>query len=327
MNMNGNRRGLQRAGIVLLLCFFLAACGSGRGGSAVEEESVPCSTEQMLLLVASERRQTEELYTDRVWEVQTGAAGRRYEDAFYDEMKRFFVEMTAMNGIAAERGVKLDAAEKKALTQAAETFYETSVRGQEPLRAMTQEETEEIFRQYALAVKLRRTMLEDRSAEVSESEAKVIRLQQIRTPDENTAMQIYDRASGGADLYALAKAYDTERSTALKVARGDLAEPLEEAAFALEDGEVSSPVLYDGQYYIFRSVDSYDETETAMRRQSLQTKRLQDIVSEACAGYQKKHMVTMDPGKWEQVVKQAGFPYSGENFFSAVKEALENEGI
>ena len=62
-------------------------------------------------------------------------------------------------------------------------------------------------------------------------------------------------------------------------------------------------------------------------RQSLQTKRLQDIVSEACAVYQKKHMVTMDPGKWEQVVKQAGFPYSGENFFSAVKEALENEGI
>ena len=89
----------------------------------------------------------------------------------------------------------------------------------------------------------------------------------------------------------------------------------------------ASPVLYDGQYYIFRSVDSYDETETAMRRQSLQTKRLQDIVSEACAVYQKKHMVTMDPGKWEQVVKQAGFPYSGENFFSAVKEALENEGI
>ena len=49
--------------------------------------------------------------------------------------------------------------------------------------------------------------------------------------------------------------------------------------------------------------------------------------SEACAVYQKKHMVTMDPGKWDQVVKQAGFPYSGENFFSAVKEALENEGI
>ena len=51
MNMNGNRRGLQRAGIVLLLCFFLAACGAGRGGSAVEEESVPCSTEQMLRIV------------------------------------------------------------------------------------------------------------------------------------------------------------------------------------------------------------------------------------------------------------------------------------
>ena len=195
------------------------------------------------------------------------------------------------------------------------------------MNGMTGEDTEEIFRQYALAVKLRKTMLEDRSAEVSESEAKVIRIQQIRTPDENTAMQIYDRALGGADLYALAKAYDTERSTALKVGRGEMAKPLEEAAFALEDGEVCAPVRYDGQYYIFKAVDSYDETETALRRQSLQTKRRQDIVREACRVYQKKHRIAMDPDSWDQVVKQAGFPYSGENFFAAVKEALENEGL
>ena len=327
MNMKTNWRSVRSAGMMLLLCLFLAACGSRNGGSSSEEEYVRCSTEQMLLLVASERKQTEELYTDRIWEVKTGASGRRYEEAFFDEMKRFFVELTAMNGIAAERGVKLDAGEKKALSLAAEAFYETSVRGQEALKGMTQEDTEEIFRQYALAVKLRRTMLEDRSAEVSESEAKVIRIQQIRTADENTAMQIYDRALGGADLYALAKAYDTERSIALKVGKGEMAKPLEEAAFALEDGEVSAPVLYDGQYYIFRAVDSYDETETALRRQSLQTKRLQDIVREACRIYQKKHRIAMDPDSWDQVVKQAGFPYSGENFFAAVKEALENEGL
>ena len=313
--------------MIFLLCLFLTACGTRNSGNASEEEYVRCSTEQMLLLVASERKQTEDLYTDRIWEVKTGASGRRYEEAFYDEMQRFFVELTAMNGIAAERGVKLDAGEKKALSLAAETFYESSVKGQEELNGMTGEDTEEIFRQYALAVKLRKTMLEDRSAEVSESEAKVIRIQQIRTPDENTAMQIYDRALGGADLYALAKAYDTERSTALKVGKGEMAKPLEEAAFALEDGEVSAPVRYDGQYYIFKAVDSYDETETALRRQNLQTKRLQDIVREACRVYQKKHRIAMDPVIWDQVVKQAGFSYSGENFFAAVKEALENEGL
>ena len=136
-----------------------------------------------------------------------------------------------------------------------------------------------------------------------------------------------DKLKGDADLYALAKAYDTERSTALKVGRGEMAKPLEEAAFALEDGEVCAPVRYDGQYYIFKAVDSYDETETALRRQSLQTKRLQDIVREACRVYQKKHRISIDPVVWDQVVKQAGFPYSGENFFAAVKEALENEGL
>ncbi|MBQ7534709.1 MAG: peptidyl-prolyl cis-trans isomerase [Stomatobaculum sp.] len=325
--MKRNWRFLRSAGAILLLCFLLAACGGKDGNGAAEEQSVPYSEEQMLLLVASERKQAENLYTERIWEVKTGASGRRYEEAFYEEMKRFFVEMTAMNGIAAERGVKLDAGEKKALSQAAETFYQTSVRGQEALQAMSPEDTEEMFRQYALAIKLRRSMLEDRRAEVSESEAKVIRIQQIRTPDENTAMQIFDRAQGGADLYALAKAYDTERSTALKVGRGDLPKQLEDAAFSLEDGQVGDPVLYDGQYYIFKAVDSYDETETAMRRQGLQSKRLQDIVREAYRVYQKKHRITMDARNWEQVVQKAGFSYSGENFFTAVKEALDHEGL
>ena len=80
--------------MILLLCLFLGACGSRNSGNASEEEYVPCSMEQMLLLVASERKQTEDLYTDRIWEVKTGSSGRRYEEAFYDEMKRFFVELT-----------------------------------------------------------------------------------------------------------------------------------------------------------------------------------------------------------------------------------------
>ena len=141
MNMKINWRSLCFAGIIFLLSLFLAACGTRNGGSASEEEYVRCSREQMLLLVASERKQTEDLYTDRIWEVKTGASGRRYEEAFYDDMQRFFVELTAMNGIAAERGVKLDAGEKKALSLAAENFYESSVRGHEELNGMTAEDS------------------------------------------------------------------------------------------------------------------------------------------------------------------------------------------
>lgn len=288
----------------------------------MREQPVQYTAEQMLLLTASGRQAVEKLYTDRIWDVRTGAAGRRYEDAFYEGMKQFFVELAVMNGIAAERGVKLDAGEKKALSDAAREFYASSVEGREPLGNLSEEDTEEMFRQYALALKLKNQMLQDRKTEVSESEAKVIRIQQIRTPDENTAQLIFDRASEGADFYALAKAYETERSTSLKTGRGSLPEELEKAAFSLEDGEVSSPVLYDGQYYIFKSLDSYDEAETAVRRKGLQAERLRDVLADACRDYRRRYRVSLDSQRWEQAAAQAGFPYEGESFFTAVKEAM-----
>ncbi len=282
---------------------------------------------QMLLLVASEKQHTEDIYTEKIWDIQIGGTGRNYRDAFFDEMKQFFIEMTAMNGMAAERGIKLDSSEKKKLTEAAEEFYLSSVAPEEKLAGLGSDETAEMFLQYALAMKLRSSMMQDRRAEISESEAKVVRVQQLIADDENTASQIYERAAEGADFYALAKTYGTERSASLKVGRGELPAPLEEVVFSLEDGQVSEPMIHEGRYYIFKAVDSYDEKETAIRRQGLQSEKLRSIVREAYTGYIRKHRITMEDALWDQVREASDFSYSGEDFFSAVREAMQDESL
>lgn len=313
--------------LVLLIAVFLSACGKKEAAEPETKETpVPYTAAQMTLVVSSERQRTEAVYGERIWKVPAGNDGGNYEQAFYGQMREFFIELAAMNGMAAERGLKLGTEERRRLAEAAERFY-TEISASGGASVPGREETEDLFFQYALAQRLKESMVTDRRAEVSENEAKVIRIRQIVNSDRAMAETALDRAMNGADFYALAQSYSDSRTIEFRAARGELPAACEEAAFALEDGEISPITEADGKFYIFMCVDSYDEAETAIRRQAMQAARLKRIVNEAYGKYLSEHIITVDEAAWESVVANAAGSFQGADFFAAVREGMEDEGV
>ena len=133
------------------------------------------------------RRETEAVYGSEIWEKRVSGGTKTFSEAYFDELRQFFYELSALNGMAEERNVKLDTEETRRLHEAAQRFYTESVQGQSGFGSLGEEEVEFMFQQYARALKLRKVMREDRKAEVSESEAKVIHLQNAVLESRETA--------------------------------------------------------------------------------------------------------------------------------------------
>lgn len=88
-----------------------------------------------------------------------------------------------------------------------------------------------------------------------------IRASHILVPDEATATSIYEQLLGGADFAALASEYSTDAGSRDHggdlnwFERGSMVSGFEEAAFALEVGEISPPVLTEFGYHIIYLAD------------------------------------------------------------------------
>lgn len=310
--------------LCLLFLALLSSCGNAQQKNETEE--VPYSAGQMALVSASAKKETEEIYTDRIWSVPTNGRGT-FADAYTEELREFFIEMTAMNRMAEESGTHLEQEERNRLEEAAASFYTSSVEGAEQFSDLTKEETQEMFLVYALAVKLRDSIAADRRAEVSEDEARVIRVQELRFDSEEAAAKAAQEIADGTDFSKAGTDAGATENISRKLMRGELLKESEDAVFALETNGVSGVLEEEGAYCIYLCVNSYDEEETAAHRLLMERERSGELLREAYENYRSGHEIVMDSGTWEEAVRAADVPYEGENFFEAVKGAQSGEGV
>lgn len=338
--MHGGRL-LPAAALFLAFCMLLTSCtapavpavlqknaeSSGAGGQP-SDSGIGYTVQQMLIPVFSQKKHLQDVYTDQIWDTTVDSEGTLYRDIFAVEMKEFFVEMSLLNRMAAEKKVTLSSAERKKLSTAAENFYRDSVQKCDALKSMQQDETVKVFEAYATAEKMKEELITESKVEVSDSEAKVIEIQQIVLKDSATANEVLTEAKKeGTDFYALAQNYTTSGNIQLKAGRDDLKKPVADAAFALDNNELSGVIQADGQFYVLKCINSYDKTETGLRKTELEKKRLKDTVRKVYEEYAGSHPVAMDTALWNRVIARSAEPYDGGDFFEAYREATENGGV
>lgn len=115
-----------------------------------------------------------------------------------------------------------------------------------------------VYEQYCLANKLVEELTKDVNVEVSDSEARIIQVEQIliktyavdangnqaplseedKAAKRQTAEEALHKAESGTDFSVLAESYNEGDAVNYKVGRGEFPESFEEAAFALSDGEL-----------------------------------------------------------------------------------------
>lgn len=322
-----HRKKLRRTGFCLWILLTavlwgLTGCSSrlassGRTGNTEKEYTQG----QLMVVAATERNRYQNIYSKELWEVRAGDGGITFEDKLKEQIRQFLTELAAMNMMARERGVELSSQEKDSVKALSQEYYDSLSEGDRAYMNVSLGEIEDLYSQYYLADKLVAELTSGEDLEVSDAEAKVIQIQQIRVDSEEEARRFLEESGKErADFKTIASKNSQDSQVEYTLEWSSSMDSLTEAAFRLEQDEISQVLEADGSFYIQKCTNAYDEEATAARKTVLAQEKKTKAFQAIYEPYVKEHRVTLKEGLWVQVDFQGGEDCTSDVFFQMYHE-------
>ena len=242
------------------------------------------------MIASTEKNRWEDVFGDGIWDVRT-EEGTTYREELSREVDVFMRDLSVVCAAAEDAKTDLDRSETKAMRSAASEYYDClSDEDREALGGVGKDDILALFEDYRLAQKYAQSLSESDALEVSDSEAKVIRVLSVAADDEETAEKFSSLVSGGEDFTAAARSLGLTAEEQA-VGRGECgtedfeAKALEDAEFALAEGGITDVMPSGGKYYVVKCIDDYDEEATYARRERISRQRLSLALYKICASY------------------------------------------
>ena len=192
---------------------------------------------------------------------------------------------------------------------------------------ITRDVAESLYEDYWKAEKLVETLTENVNLEVSDSEAKVITVDEIVLSDKDQADETLKKVrTEGTDFMTVAKEVSEDQEIEKKISRGMRSEEYEQAAYALASGEISDVIEADGKYYILRCVNDYDEAATKARKEEMVREKRNEVFYETYSEYAAKVHLAKDDSLWKNLSITDGERTSADFFeiFETVCKAADS---
>ena len=256
---------------------------------------------QSMIILATERNKYQQLYTSQIWGVEL-PGGQTFETYLMDQVREFLQEMKMMNLLAESKGVTLTSGEKEEMRKASEEYYNSLTPDDIAYMGVSQSDVRFMYEEYYLSNKVVVELTRDMNLEISDSEAKVIAVEEIVMSDKAAADEVLLKLKEqGADFSAIAREYSENGVVECKMGRGEHPGALEDAAFGLAEGEISQVTESQGKYYIIRCVSDYDEAATQERKSGLYTSRKKEAFDQIYAQFKQDNPVTFSNNIWKDL--------------------------
>ena len=141
------------------------------------------------------------------------------------------------------------------------------------------------------------------------------RLSQIVVKTEDEAKKVYEKIDKGEEFEKIAKELSTDEKTKASggdigfFKKGQLNQQIENAVFSLRKGQVSMPLTYKGELYIFKVTDvkgtpvEFDQIKSQLIEQ-LKAKKQQDWFDSYIEELKKKHKVEVNEKTLQEILNQ-----------------------
>lgn len=323
MNFNYKKK-IKQAVAAAMAVLVLTGCGKGLPMVSEVEETKAYTRPQSMIIVATERNRYQQAYTNQIWDVKL-PDGETFETYLLGQVKEFLQEMKMMNRLAEEKEIIITSSEKEELRKLSDEYYQSLTKDDIAYMGVDEGDVKTMYEEYFLSNKVVGELTKDMNLEISDSEAKVITIDQIVMSDETIAADVLNRVNEkGADFEAIAREYSEDTQIQRQLGRGESAGAVEEVAFSLVKGQVSQVVEDDGRYYIIRCVSDYDETATQARKDSLYQQRKKDAFGQIYNQFKEENPMTFSNEVWEGLTFSSGDKTTTTNFFELYQAYFPN---
>lgn len=298
-----------------------------------------CTLRQASVLLASQRNSYEAVYGDGIWKIPVG--GRDFEGVVLDSMKALLAQMKCMVLMAQEYDVTLPEAEKRRIREAAAEFCQSADTGELAAAGITEDDVYQVFYEYRLSNQLIDELTRNVDVEISDNDARIIQVQQIffslvdsdgnPVPQEEKESRydrmaaIKQRIDSGEDFGKLAEIYDANQQTHFSIGRGEMPKAYEDAAFALEDGEVSGIIETDTGFYLVKCLEDYDIDATQVHKEQMGAVKKKDAFSQLYDTFTAGLTAEFNQSAWEQLSMSGEGKIDGADFFGIYRNYFEEQ--
>lgn len=275
-----------------------------RNGFSIRKETGDTSgfpDAQAMLIITTEANRYRTVYTDQIWQVQVGEE-ESFQLYLLEQIRTFLKEVKTMNLLADERGIQLTGQEKEQLRQLSSEFYQSLTEVDRECIGASEEDVYAMYEAYHRANRLVDEVTKNVDLEISDSEARVMKIQELCLETEESAQEAFQQLSEeGTNFSSVARAIREEGYKEESVGRGERSAAYETAVFSLEDGQLSQPFADGDSWYLVKCVDSYDEDATLERKERLALQRKNQAFRRIYDTFAGEHPVEIQGSIWENV--------------------------
>lgn len=299
-----------------------------------------CKLPEFMVYLVNTQNQYEDVYGERIWTVESG--GVTLEENVKDTVLAKLAQIKTMYLMAKERDVELDEGERARVEEAAETYYGSLTEQERQILGVDLETIRQLYTEYAMAEKVYDQIIEGIDPEISDDEARTITIEHILirtyTTDgtgkridypESMRQECYEEierlrelaVSGEEDFAELAAKYSDDDDLRYSFRKGEIDATLEEAAFRLENGEISEVIELEGGYHLIRCVSTFDREETDANKQKIVEERRGEVFGREYDAFVETLVRSMNEELWQEVTLIHDGELSTGDFFEIYEQA------
>jgi len=221
-----------------------------------------------------------------------------------------------MEQLAEQQELTLTEEELDKVADAVEEYYDSLSRKERSYIGLDKNELREFYEKYALAQKLYNNLIQGINEEVSDDEARIIRIQQIFVKDKEIAQLVQQKLTGGESFTTLASNYNEADVIEKNLGRGVYPEEVDDVAFHLDDEEVSDMIETEDGYYFIKCLNKYDEQLTEANKENIIVKRRKEQFDDKFIEFVENSQFDLNEKVWENIKVDTSGDITTNSFFA-----------
>lgn len=282
------RRRIKTVLAASLLLLFVTGCTIGdteyvldigsvvpKGNDIFVINGSKCTKEEAKLYLCNYQNLYGNEYGMNLWEHDFGAMHKEETLKSYvkDVTLSQLANIICMNLLAQEKEITLTATEKKMAEAAAKEYYDSLSSAELSYMKVEPSDVQSYYERYAIAEKLYSVLTQGVNEEVSDDEARVIRVQQIYVESLQRAQEVEQKLAAGDDFASVASNYNEASSIETTMKRGDYSEAVDAVAFHLDNGQQSGMIFAEDGYYFIRCLNKFEAGLTELNKGNIIAQR------------------------------------------------------
>ena len=272
-----------------------------------------CSLKLAKLYLCNYRNLYGSAYGMDLWQYDFGEESleQYVKDVTIQELSR----IACMDLLAEEQEMRLTDAESDLAKKAAKEYFASLSDAEKSYMDVHETDILEAYENYALAEKLYQTLTQGVEEEVSDDEARVIRVQQIYVSDEQTAKKVQKLLNDGDDFASIAGTYNEKGKVETTVARGDYPQDVENIAFNLDNDAQSDMIVTDDGYYFVKCLNKFEEQLTQDNKSNIRIKREKEQFEDTYQEFVDSSTFELNEALWSSITLDDTSDIQTDSFF------------